>query len=402
MNIFVHRASECLTDHLSHGDGLICFSLLGELARRGHPIYAYTNRNGVRQRPENMTIRVRRHRIPANSLGPWEHSWRANMWLWKLQRERTIDVVWRMHPYDSGCPSKPYTGGRPLVVGPLFYGWPEGCEGTTPACKPRLGVGIQPLVKPLARRGWMQTLHQASLVLCATDALADQVRRLTNGRVATLPVIVDPPPGLAAPRSIRKNAPKFVFVANLVANKRPLAFCRTIECLRLRGVRATGTIIGEGSQRLMLQQWCRSHDLDNAVKFLGQVPNDQIYRQMSLSDGLISTSFGEPYGRSIVEAMSVGVVPICHRSGGPADFISSGVDGILADELEPEAYANTIISHLNRRGHWRNISKGALEKAAQWRPQVVIDRLERELQNLIGNSKPLVAARRFDFSECRA
>ena len=56
LNIFVQRASECLTDYFPNGDGLICFSLLGELAKRGHKIFAYTNRDEVKNRPVNLEI----------------------------------------------------------------------------------------------------------------------------------------------------------------------------------------------------------------------------------------------------------------------------------------------------------------------------------------------------------
>jgi len=251
LTIFVHRASECLTDHLSHGDGLICFSLLNELAQRGNRIFAYTNRNGVHERPENMTILARRHIVPANSLGPWENAWRANRWLRRLQRQHQIDLVWRMHPYEGGCPAKPYTGKRPLVVGPLFYGWPQESSDASRVYGPRLGLGIGNLVAPLARRGWNRTLKAASLVLCATDSLAEQIRPLTRGRVITLPVIVDPPADLASLREPGRF-PHLLFVANLVANKRPLVFCEMIQILRQKGTwqRARSWVTGRNAPSL--------------------------------------------------------------------------------------------------------------------------------------------------------
>jgi len=382
LTIFVHRASECLTDHLSHGDGLICFSLLNELAQRGNRIFAYTNRNGVHERPENMTILARRHIVPANSLGPWENAWRANRWLRRLQRQHQIDLVWRMHPYEGGCPAKPYTGKRPLVVGPLFYGWPQESSDASRVYGPRLGLGIGNLVAPLARRGWNRTLKAASLVLCATDSLAEQIRPLTRGRVITLPVIVDPPADLASLREPGRF-PHLLFVANLVANKRPLVFCEMIQILRQKGILATGTVLGDGPQRPILEQWCQNQNLGDAVRFLGRITNADVYRNMATADGLVSTSYGEPYGRNIAEAMSVGTVPICHRSGGPADFVASGKDGLLVDGLEGAAYADAIASSWTAPGTWKRLSAGALQKAGQWKPRVVIDQLEDALRDLV-------------------
>ena len=48
---------------------------------------------------------------------------------------------------------------------------------------------------------------------------------------------------------------------------------------------------------------------------------------------------GEPYGHSIVEAMSIGTPCICHDSGGPAEIIENEVDGLLVKELTAKAFA---------------------------------------------------------------
>ncbi len=42
-----------------------------------------------------------------------------------LSNQASFDVVWRMHPYGIYSPIPPTTTGLPLVVGPLFYGWPK-------------------------------------------------------------------------------------------------------------------------------------------------------------------------------------------------------------------------------------------------------------------------------------
>ena len=198
LNLFVHRASECLTDHFPNGDGLICYSILAELARRGHRVFAYTNRDEVKSRPANLEIRSRKHWVPANSLADHEHAFRAAYWLRELEQTHKIDLVWRMQPLGESCPTVPYTSGQPLVLGPLFYAWPK--ESVTPIAegKPRFGFGIRSIISPITRRGWAKTLEAASLVMCTTDVLASQTRGKTLGNVSTVPVIVDAPSELTA------------------------------------------------------------------------------------------------------------------------------------------------------------------------------------------------------------
>jgi glycosyltransferase involved in cell wall biosynthesis len=382
MTIFVHRASECLTDHLSHGEGLICFSLLRELSARGNRVFAYTNHDGVREPPKDMTIRVREHRVPANSLSAWEHGWRADRWLHEIEREQEVDLVWRMSPFCGGCPTMPYTGGRPLVIGPMFYDWPKEAERTEDG-RARFGLGIGPLVAPLAARGWARTLRSASLVFCATEGLTRRIRPQTAGRVSTLPCIVQPPPELVRTRHVDPAGPlHLIFVGNLHPNKRPRIFCETIQRLRWLGIDARGTILGDGHERAALEQWCRDNQLDNAVRLLGRISNTEVYQHMANADGLISTSFGEPYGRCIAEAMSVGAVPVCHRSGGPADFISHQDDGLLVDQLDSASYADAIAKIWSQPAQWGRISAAALNKASQWTADAVVGQLESALCEL--------------------
>lgn len=387
LSIFVHHASECLTDHEAHGDGLICFSLLNGLAERGHEVYAFANSAPIRTRNSRLHVKTAQHLVPANSLAPWEYSWRADQWLREVERKTPLDFVWRMHPYGAACPCPPNTGGRPLVVGPLFYGWPEQ-PGVRPASgQPRLGIGLQRLVKPLMERGWHRTLQSASLIFCATEPHAAAIQaQYPQAIVKTLPVIVTPPVGLggASRQGPKPGGPvTLLFVANLVPYKNPDVFIEIVALLRQSGVDAQGIIIGDGPERGRLEAACARLDMDRAMCFLGKVPNAEVYGHVSEADFLVSLSQGEPYGRGIAEAMSVGTPAICHCSGGPADFINDGEDGLLVDDLTAAAYAQRIQAALLMPETWNRLSANALRKAEDWRNEVVLSRLEESLYAIV-------------------
>ena len=391
LSIFVHRASECLTDHESHGDGLICFSLLNGLAARGHQVYAYANTAPIRQGHPNLHVRTARHRVPANSLAPWEHSWRADRWLKQLAATQPIDFVWRMHPYGAGCPCPPRTGGRPLVVGPLFYGWPETPGLRAAAGRPRLGVGLQGVVGPAAERGWQRTLRQAALIFCATDPHTEAVQaQYPEARVQTLPVIVTPPPSLdAALRHgpARGGPVTLLFVANLVPNKNPTLFVELIARLRQDGLDAHGVLVGEGPERGRIEAVRTRLGIECAVRLLGKQANMDVFHWVGAADFLVSLSYGEPYGRGIAEAMSVGTPVLAHRSGGPADFIADGRDGLLADALTADAYAARLLAALSAPDLWPQLSAAALRKAQEWREDAVLTSLEEALRQTCSQAR---------------
>jgi glycosyltransferase involved in cell wall biosynthesis len=400
LTIFVHRASECLTDHESHGDGLICFSLLNGLAERGHKIYAFTNRAPIRSCHPGLIVKTDRHRVPANSLSAWEYSWRAEKWLAEIARTERVDLVWRMHPYHIGCPLPPKTQGRPLVIGPLFYGWPEDAASTGVGSKPRLGVGIAGLLRPTAERGWEAALDQAALILCATEAHAEAVAaRHPRAVTATLPVMVDPPaesesPAGFEPRpALMPGAPvRLIFIANLAPNKNPLIFFETVKALRERGCNAEGIVLGDGPLRAALEAYCSANGMEFAVTFVGRVSNSEVYAHVRGAHFLLSTSYGEPYGRSIAEAMSVGTPCVCHRSGGPKDYIQSGRNGLLVEELTATAYRRGLMAALGNPNTWPLLSENALKTAADWRSDIILDRLEDYLERAVNPSASHSAA----------
>lgn len=389
MNIFVHRASECLTDCEPHGDGLICFSLLNGLAKRGHQVYAYADTASISMCSPNLHVKTGQSRVPAHSLAPWEQARRADHWMKALTRRQTIDLVWRMHPYGGGCPAVPQAGGRPLVIGPLFYSWPEQTGEAPKLGRPRFGIGLQSIARPIAERGWQRTLSQAALIFCATSAHTEVVQRQHPGTtVRELPVIAEPPPGFKSQNRRGSIGPQerpvtLLFAAHLTASKNPQIFCETVRLLRLAGRNTRGVVLGDGPERPSLEAFCKTNHLAECIRFHGKVVHREVYKHLSEADFLVSTSCGEPYGRSIAEAMSVGTPAICHRSGGPADFIADGQDGLLVPELTAAAYAARLEAALSEPGRWDRLSANACQKARQWRTESVLDTLEPLLRDAL-------------------
>ena len=388
LTIFVHRASECLTDHEAHGDGLICFSLLNGLAERGHRIYAFANSAPIQECSPNLTLKTARHRVPANSLAPWEFSRRAERWMKELERTTEFDLVWRMHPYGAGCPGPPQTFGKPLAVGPLFSDWPADFSQPQNTGLPRYGVSLQGLVRPSAERGWKRTLQGASLLIAATATRAASLQaEAPAAQVVTSPVIVESP---YRDEPIVRTGPdgfrplRLLLAAHLVPNKNAGIFCEIVKRLRDDGIPAEGIILGDGPGRADLEAYVQANGLTDTICLKGKQPHAQVWGYLRAADILISCSGFEAYGRTIVEAMSVGTPVVCYQgSTGPAEIIEDGMDGLLVDELTPDAYTKRIQNFLPAPEAWRRLSANALRKAADWRSEVVLSRLEENLSDMV-------------------
>jgi glycosyltransferase involved in cell wall biosynthesis len=59
---------------------------------------------------------------------------------------------------------------------------------------------------------------------------------------------------------------------------------------------------------------------------------------------LLLPSREEPFGRTLIEAMALGVPVLATNVGGPAEIITDGREGYLLPPLEPHAWAAAIRS----------------------------------------------------------
>lgn len=101
-------------------------------------------------------------------------------------------------------------------------------------------------------------------------------------------------------------------------------------------------IAGTGDDFNSLKKYIKEHDLDY-ITLLGHVKPDQILALYEESLAVIAPSrWPEPFGRFIVEAMSVGKPIIATRTGGITENIEDGVTGLLVDVGNAEQLAKAI------------------------------------------------------------
>jgi glycosyltransferase involved in cell wall biosynthesis len=89
-----------------------------------------------------------------------------------------------------------------------------------------------------------------------------------------------------------------------------------------------------------LRQQIATAGLNDRVSLLGErVDVPQLMRALDI---LLLPSHEEPFGRSLIEAMAMGVPVVATNVGGPPEIIENGVEGYLLPPLEPQAWAGAI------------------------------------------------------------
>lgn len=79
------------------------------------------------------------------------------------------------------------------------------------------------------------------------------------------------------------------------------------------------------------------------VSYLGVVDNVRDY--MAAADAMCLSSKMEGMPMTIIEAFSVGCVPICTPVGGCVNMIQSGENGLLSKDLSEEAYFEVLLTY---------------------------------------------------------
>ena len=122
--------------------------------------------------------------------------------------------------------------------------------------------------------------------------------------------------------------------------------------------------------------------LNSKVKYKGVLSPAEVVTTLSQYDVLLLPSKhpGEGYPGIIIEAFSVGVVPVATRWGGIPELIENGVNGVLIEDFDAEALLEALakVSESN----YSDLSRAARESYGLYDASIVHTRVLSEINNL--------------------
>jgi glycosyltransferase involved in cell wall biosynthesis len=181
--------------------------------------------------------------------------------------------------------------------------------------------------------------------------------------------------GLAGIKHSLKTGGSLVGIMGTIApNKNQELFLRALEIARRTVPGLKGVIVGwcsnENTHYLeLLKRHIVNFGLSDAVEILPFTPNPESW--LRLMNVLVSASIKEGFGRTIVEAMAFGVVPIATPSGGPEQTISNGVDGIILKSFSAAEMGDTLVKVFTTPGVLDSMSRAALKTVQKYDCQAV-------------------------------
>jgi glycosyltransferase involved in cell wall biosynthesis len=178
-----------------------------------------------------------------------------------------------------------------------------------------------------------------------------------------------------------------VFSGQLRDFKDPMAVVDAVGILKKQGIVVKAAIAGDGP--LM-------SDLVNAVSDLGLGENIRLtgYRHdvaavMAAAGVLICPSLREPFGRTALEAMALGLPVIASSVGGLPEVVVHGRTGLLVRPGDRSGLAEAILELINNPAERIDFGKAGQERYRQvFTLERYVESMEREITRLIERDPP--------------
>jgi glycosyltransferase involved in cell wall biosynthesis len=347
------------------------------LHARGHGVTVVTTARSAPPPTRYPVVWVSR-RLPKGVL----HLWAGHV---IRRRAATVDVV-----YTTGMFGRSAAGAtvarRPFVVkltaDPAFErARRRGEVGGTVDDFQRGGGGLRGRLYRIARDA---ELRRAAHVICPSGWLRELVVSwgVAGDRVSVLPNPAPSLPQLGTREELRRslglNGATLAFAGRLTAQK---SLEVALEALaQTDGVELV--IAGDGDERPHLEQRAAELGLDRRVRFLGALPRARVLELLRAADASILSSSWENFPHAVVEALAVGTPVLATETGGVAEVVTDGVNGLLVPAGDAVALGEAVRRFFADGDLQELLRAKAAESVADYAPERVLERLEQILDSV--------------------
>jgi phosphatidyl-myo-inositol dimannoside synthase len=164
------------------------------------------------------------------------------------------------------------------------------------------------------------------------------------------------------PSSVPDGGPlRLICVARLIERKGQHYLIEAVRQLLAEGIAITLDLVGTGDAHNRLQAQVAAAKIAEYVHFSGYVPREAIAAHYSGAHVFVLPSYNEGMSVATLEALAAGLPLVVTRTGGTAELVAEGVNGLTFDWADVES----LLAHLRRLAADRGLARqmGAASRA---------------------------------------
>ncbi len=227
------------------------------------------------------------------------------------------------------------------------------------------------------RTGLRMALRRATAVTgCSAFTLADAEARfgLAHGAGSVVFNGVDLTAAGATVWAGAPDAPYVLAVGRVVEKKGFDLLLAAYAGLSPAERQADLVVAGDGAERARLVALAGRLGVADRVHFPGRLDRDQVAAAMAGAELFVMPSRLEPFGIVVLEAWRAGAPVVATAAGGPPEFVTDGVDGVLVDPSDTGVFSRVLADLLGSPARRRALAEAGRARVADFAWPVIADR----------------------------
>jgi 1,2-diacylglycerol 3-alpha-glucosyltransferase len=178
------------------------------------------------------------------------------------------------------------------------------------------------------------------------------------------------------------TGPTIVYAGRLGPEKNIEVLLHALAALRRHGIAAELTIAGHGSHESILRKLAASLRIDQQVRFLGTLTQEDLARLLRIGDTFAIMSTSETQSMVLLQAMASGIPVVAADSRALPEFVSPA-NGVLADPHDPERLALILRELLASPERRQALGAAGRQSAERYGIETVSDQWEALYQSVL-------------------
>lgn len=178
---------------------------------------------------------------------------------------------------------------------------------------------------------------------------------------------------------------KILYVGRLVRNKGVDVLVDAIA--QLDREEAVLNVVGDGEMRTELEEQVAATGVSDRIRFHGWVDHKNLPEYYRAASVFVHPGrWPEPFGRTIIEAMQFGTVPVVTDVGAPPWIV--GEAGIVVPKNDPQALGSALTDLAASPRRRRELTSAVSDRVERFAPGQVLNRIEKVYADLQKNAAP--------------